>query len=72
MNGTTLMLYPSLFISLFLSNYYAVVDKKTAIVELYPVHSIDDLYLHFISLVCDADEIFILRNLLFETVKVAL
>ena len=70
MNGTTLMLCPSLFISLFLSNYYAVVD--TAIVELYPVHSIGDLYLHFISLVCDADEIFILRNLLFETVKVAL
>ena len=28
MNGTTLMLCPSLFISLFLSNKYAVVDKK--------------------------------------------
>ena len=34
MNGTTLMLYPSLFISLFLSNKYAVVDKKAV---FYPV-----------------------------------
>ena len=34
MNDTTLMLYPSLFISLILSNKYAVVDKKAVFYPL--------------------------------------
>ena len=52
MNGTTLMLCPSLFISLILSNKYAVVDKKRQFLLI--LHQRRNLFLQ--NVLCPVEE----------------